>query len=118
MKRRITAAILAAVMMLTLGGCSGTGRTKDAGSSHEENAGSQVIENMSFDEMKEAAKGTTVTFYGWGGDEKLNQWLDDVFAPGMKEKYDITMERVPMDIDQVLSQLTGEIQSQQLQFPT
>ena len=28
----------------------------------------------------------------------------------MKEKYDITMKRVPMDIDQVLSQLSGEIQ--------
>ena len=28
----------------------------------------------------------------------------------MKEKYDITMERVPMDIDQILSQLSGEIQ--------
>ena len=66
---------------------------------------------MTFDEFKEAAKGSTVTFYGWGGDEVLNQWLDDVFAPNMKEKYDITMERVPMDIDQVLSQLSGEIQA-------
>ena len=65
---------------------------------------------MSFDELKEAAKGSTVTFYGWGGDEVLNEWLDNTFAPIMKEKYDITMERVPMDIDQVLSQLSGEIQ--------
>ena len=65
---------------------------------------------MTFDEMVEAAEGTTVTFYGWGGDEKLNDWLDNKFAPVMKEKYDITMERVPMDIDQVLSQLSGEIE--------
>ncbi len=64
---------------------------------------------MSFDELKEEAKGTTVTFYGWGGDEMLNDWLDNEFAPVMKEKYDITMERVPMDIDQILSQLSGEI---------
>lgn len=66
---------------------------------------------MSFEELKDAAKGSTVTFYGWGGDELLNKWLDDVFAPIMKEKYDITMERVPMDIDQILSQLSGEIQA-------
>ena len=31
----------------------------------------------------------------------------------MKEKYDITMNRVPMDIDQVLSQLAGEVQAEE-----
>ncbi len=69
------------------------------------------VDELTFDQLKEAAKGTTVTFYGWGGDDNLNKWLDDVFAPQMKEKYDITMERVPMDIDQVLSLLSGEIQA-------
>ena len=71
---------------------------------------STALEDMSFDEMVEEAKGSTVTFYGWGGDENLNEWLDNEFAPVMKEKYDITMERVPMDIEQVLSQLSGEIE--------
>ena len=69
------------------------------------------VDNMTYEQLLEEAKGSTVTFYGWGGDEDLNKWLDDVFAPEMKEKYDITMERVPMDIDQVLSQLTGEVQA-------
>ena len=69
------------------------------------------IADMTFEEMVESAKGTTVTFYGWGGDEQLNQWLDNEFVPLMKEKYDITMELVPMDIDQVLSQLSGEVQA-------
>ena len=129
MKKRITAAVLAAAMTLSLGACSGSGQTQGAGSSQAEDAGGRQagdtgssqagdtdsrrsgLENMTFDQMKEEAKGTTVTFYGWGGDEKLNRWLDDEFARVMKEKYDITMERVPMDIDQVLSQLTGEIQA-------
>lgn len=82
-----------------------------AGGTKEEKLSAQEIDGMTFEDMKEAAKGTTVTFYGWGGDEKLNQWLDDIFAPLMEEKYDIKMERVPMDIDQVLSQLSGEIQA-------
>ena len=69
------------------------------------------IENLSFEEIVEEAKGTTVTFYGWGGDELLNKWLDEVFAPYMLENYEITMERVPMDIDKILSQLSGEIQA-------
>ena len=33
----------------------------------------------------------------------------------MKEKYDVTMNRVPMDIDQVLSQLAGEVQAEEQQ---
>ena len=121
MKKTAAGWILTAVLgLLALTGCSGTGKTEPAKSgkagteasvkaSGEESL--PALEDMSFEEMKEAARGTTVTFYGWGGDEKLNDWLDHSFAPVMKEKYDITMERVPMDIDQVLSQLAGEIQA-------
>lgn len=95
MKKRIMAAVLAAAMTLSLGACSGSGQTQGAGSSQAEDTGSSQagdtdsrrsgLENMTFDQMKEEAKGTTVTFYGWGGDEKLNRWLDDEFARVMKE---------------------------------
>lgn len=104
MQKRVLTAFLAAAMTFSLAACgSGSGDS----SSQEQNGS---VDDMTFDEMVEAAEGTTVTFYGWGGDEKLNDWLDNKFAPVMKEKYDITMERVPMDIDQVLSQLSGEIE--------
>lgn len=104
MKKRVLTAFLAAAMTFSLAACgSGSGDS----SSQEQNGS---VDDMTFDEMVEAAEGTTVTFYGWGGDEKLNDWLDNKFSPVMKEKYDITMERVPMDIDQVLSQLSGEIE--------
>lgn len=118
MRKRIFALLMAAVMVLGLAACAGGGQKDEE--TQEETAGgesaskeqeSKDAKDMTFDELKEAAKGSTVTFYGWGGDEVLNQWLDDVFAPAMKEKYEITMERVPMDIDQVLSQLSGEIQA-------
>ena len=104
MKKKLFSIMLAIVITALLAACGAKEekKTKKEGTN---------VEELSFDEMEEAAKGTTVTFYGWGGDEQLNQWLDDVFAPHMKEKYDITMERVPMDIDQVLSQLSGEIQA-------
>jgi putative spermidine/putrescine transport system substrate-binding protein len=105
MKKRISAALLAVAIAFSMAACGNNERPK------EENKTASVTEEMSFDRMKEEAKGTTVTFYGWGGDEKLNEWLDNTFAPAMKETYDITMERVPMDIDQVLSQLSGEIQA-------
>lgn len=108
MKKRIVALLMAVAMTFSLAACGG-GQEKKA-EKKEETKSEKSIDEMSFDEMKESAKGTTVTFYGWGGDEKLNAWLDDTFAAVMKEKYDITMERVPMDIDQVLSQLSGEMQ--------
>ena len=54
------------------------------------------------EEILEESKGSTVTFYGWGGDEDLNAWLDNVCTK-MKEKYDITMERVPMDMIKFLA---------------
>lgn len=106
--KKLTALFLAGLMTVSLAACKESG-SKDS-TKKETNKTEKSVDDMSFDEMKEAAKGTTVTFYGWGGDEKLNEWLDQTFAPKMKEKYDITMERVPMDIDQVLSQLSGEIQ--------
>lgn len=105
MKKRISAVLLAVAIAFSMTACGNNERPK------EENKTASVTEGMSFDRMKEEAKGTTVTFYGWGGDEKLNEWLDNTFAPAMKETYDITIERVPMDIDQVLSQLSGEIQA-------
>lgn len=92
-----------ALLLFSMAGCS-----KEEDYTKEK---SKNVADMTFDEMVESAKGTTVTFYGWGGDEQLNQWLDNEFAPLMEEKYDITMERVPMDIDQVLSQLSGEVQA-------
>lgn len=103
MKKRLFTMFMLTVLLFSMAACS-----------KKENNAKEMetdIADMTFEEMVESAKGTTVTFYGWGGDEQLNQWLDNEFAPLMKEKYHITMERVPMDIDQVLSQLSGEVQA-------
>ena len=97
--KKIIAILMTLIMMLSMVACS---KSSDI---------AMNVDNMKWEEILEESKGSTVTFYGWGGDEDLNAWLDNVFAPKMKEKYDITMERVPMDIDQVLSQLSGEIQA-------
>lgn len=105
MKKKLLSVLLAATMTLSLAAC-GSNSNKESSDKK-----SSKVEEMSFDEMKKEAKGSTVTFYGWGGDEVLNKWLDDVFAPDMKEKYDIKMERIPMDIDQILSQLSGEMEA-------
>ena len=126
MKKKLLAGILSLAMVASLTAC---GTKNDATSSKTSTAAKSSTasvastkssaSNMSasqtagsdFDKLVEAAKGTEVSFYGWGGDDKLNAWLDDYFAKRLKEKYDITLKRVPMDIDKILSQLSGELQA-------
>ncbi len=67
--------------------------------------------NADFNTIIEEAKGKTVSFYGWGGDEDRNRWLNETVAPILKEKYDITLDVVGMNIDEILAKLSGEKQA-------
>jgi len=55
-----------------------------------------------------AKQNQTVTLYGWGGDERVNAWIDNELGKYVKENYNITLKRVPMNIDEVLLKLTDE----------
>ena len=75
MKKRLIAIFTAAVMGVTLlAGCSGTGTSGEA----DKAAGFDA--SADFEQITEQARGTKVTFYGWGGDDKRNEWLDTVVA--------------------------------------
>ena len=91
--------ILLSAMMLLVAGCGNTtqGTTQEFS-----------VETATFEELVEHSKGTTVSFYGWGGDEDLNKWLDEYYAPLMKEKYDITIKRVAMGIEDILPILVSD----------
>ncbi len=54
---------------------------------------------------------TTVTFYGWGGDPLVNKWIDEYVATEVKERYDIDLVRVSMNIDEVVTKLSNEKQA-------
>lgn len=97
------------VLSVLLAGCGGDS-TPDQESSTEKTSSEENLSDASFEELIEEADGTTVSFYGWGGDEALNRWLDEVYAVQLKEKYNITLDRVPMDIDEVLNILSTEKQ--------
>jgi len=64
-----------------------------------------------FEEAVASASGKTVTFYGWGGDQMINQWIDTILAPTLKQKYNVSLVRVPMDAVDILNKLTGEKQA-------
>ena len=95
--KRLIALLLAVFMILGLTACK----------EKEE----MDLANASWEEIVAAARGTTVTFYGWGGDENRNNWLNTTVAGYVRENYDITLEVVGMNIDDILAKLSGEKQA-------
>lgn len=69
------------------------------------------LESAGWDAIVDAAKGSTVTFYGWGGDENRNNWLNTTVADYLKKNHDITLQVVGMNIDDILAKLSGEKQA-------
>ena len=94
--KRFAALLLAVLMLFGITAC-GTKKTEEID-----------LANASWEEILETAKGTTVTFYGWGGDENRNNWLNTTVADYVKENYDVTLEVVGMNIDDILTKLSGE----------
>lgn len=98
MKKKFLSILLVLVLAASLVGCSGNKKTEG-----------NVLEK-SWEDILAEAKGTTVNFYGWGGSQKVNNWIDTYLAKRLKEEYDITLNRVPMNIDDILNKLLGEKQ--------
>ena len=98
--RKLLALLLAFTLLFSFNGCG------------QKQSGTQELDlsSVEWGEIVEAARGTTVTFYGWGGDENRNNWLNTTVADYVKEHYDIALEVVGMDINDILSKLSGEKQ--------
>jgi putative spermidine/putrescine transport system substrate-binding protein len=62
-----------------------------------------------WDSVLAAAKGQTVNWYIWGGSDSINAYVDNFYGTALKERYDITLNRVPLAdtvdaVNQVLSE--------------
>ena len=100
MKRPMTT-LLALAMALSLAACGGGNGGGPAGNSLD-------LSSAAWEDIVEEARGTTVTFYGWGGDENRNNWLNGDVAEYVKERYDITLDVVGMNIEDILAKLSSE----------
>lgn len=62
----------------------------------------------SWEDIENAAAGTEVNFYMWGGDTRINKWVDDYVASQLKEKYNMKLNRVPMNAEDFVNKLINE----------
>jgi putative spermidine/putrescine transport system substrate-binding protein len=71
-----------------------------------------MTETLNIDEWDSviaASEGQTVNWYIWGGSESINGYVDDFYGKALKERYGITLNRVPVAdtvdaVNQVLSE--------------
>jgi putative spermidine/putrescine transport system substrate-binding protein len=97
--RILSIAALVAVLSLTLAACGGGSASQERPSGEE----------RPFPELEEAARGTTVNFFMYGGDDATNAYVDDWIAPRLKEEYDITLKRTPVgDTAEIVNKLLNE----------
>lgn len=111
--KKILILLLSAFLIFNLAACTGESPKTETPVSEvpaEETPADTQGEKSTFDEMLEEARGTTVTFYGWGGSQQTNDWIDGQLSEGMKRDYDITVKRVGMNIDEILNVLVNEKQ--------
>jgi putative spermidine/putrescine transport system substrate-binding protein len=98
--KRFLTFILSLIISASLVGCNK--KTSDP---------TQGVDLSNWETVLKASHGTTVTFYGWGGNELTNKWIDNYLAKSVKNNYDITLKRVPMNIDDILNKLMAEKQA-------
>lgn len=87
--RHVLALLAAAVAALVLSACGGSDDDAPAA------AASSGTAAADFAAIEREARGQTVRWWLYGGDDKVNAYLDDVVAPAAREA-GITLERVPV----------------------
>ena len=86
---------LALVASFGLFGCGS--QTSNSGSDTKGTEETAELDYSDWDAVVEAARGTTVTYYGYDGNQDLNKWINEDLATALKEKYDITLNYISND---------------------
>jgi putative spermidine/putrescine transport system substrate-binding protein len=75
-------------------------------------AASGEFDINNWDSVLAAAKGQTVNWYIWGGSDSINAFVDNFYGKALKERYDITLNRVPLaDTADAVNQVLSEKQA-------
>ena len=101
MKVHYFAAAAAAAALLVSAGCTAAAPLSTAPPTAQADAvtpgAGKANTYATWEDVLAAAKGTTVNWYMWGGSDVINTNVDtDIGAP-LKEQFDVTLNRVPID---------------------
>jgi len=88
------AALTALAALAVLGSCARAPAADPAG--------------MDWDRVLQAAKGTEVRFHMWGGDARINAWIDGFVSRELSSRYGVKLIRVPMDAAVFINKLLDE----------
>jgi putative spermidine/putrescine transport system substrate-binding protein len=104
--KRLRCVIFLLVLLSILAAC-GNGNIKENVTDRE----SDTVLGQDWSGIEAAAKGTEVRIFMWGGDDGINQYMDEWVAPRLKEQYGVTLTRTPMDTGDILNKLLTEKQA-------
>ncbi len=95
-KRLGSMSLLLTVVVALLTSCIAPSATTRDGTSAVDPQAS-VPKYTKWDDVLAAAKGTTVNWFMWGGSEPINAHVDSAIGGPLKQKYGITLNRVPVE---------------------
>jgi len=70
-----------------------------------------AADDLGYAEFLRQARGSEVKWYMWGGSTTINAWVDGYVAKTVKERFDITLKRVPADAAVFVNKLLAEKQA-------
>lgn len=98
--------LLLILLLAFITGCSASENEKN-NDKQSGQAASNVLD-QDWEKIVADAKGSTVNFYMWGGDEGINAYIDEIVAPKLKKEYDVVVKRYPMDAVEFINKLLSE----------
>ena len=100
MNNQLKQCLLWLTIVFILGGCASTSPT--------ESPKNDPASYAQWDDVLKEASGQEVNWYMWGGSEQINQWVTGYVAKEVKERYNITLNRISSDTADTVNKLLGE----------
>ncbi|WP_281976276.1 ABC transporter substrate-binding protein [Halobacillus litoralis] len=94
--------ILSLFLILALTACSNSDKKQNLSN----------ITSQDWSTIEATAEKSTVRMFMWGGDKGINKYIDEWVTPHLKEKYNLTLKRIPMDTGEILQKLQTEKQAE------
>lgn len=100
------------LLALSLSACGAPAAQQGGGTAAGAGSFESGYRSMTFDQIAAAAKGGTVNWYMWGGDDSINTYVNGFVAQHLKDQYGITLKQVPVkDTAEVVNKVLGEKQA-------